>query len=297
MNDYLGAHMSIAGGLHRAVDRAVAVGCGVLQIFTRNSNQWQGKPLSETDVALFREKLAASGLGEVVSHDIYLINLAAPPGEVRDKSLVAFRDELETCARLGIDRVVMHPGSHLADIPQTGLGRVVEAFDLLFSQVPRFEGHVLLETTAGQGTNLGRTFEELRAIIDGSRYPDRFGVCFDTCHTFAAGYDITTTEGYHATMAEFDRIIGIDRLECFHFNDSKKGLGSRVDRHEHIGRGMLGLEPFRFILNDRRFATIPKILETPKGDNDEMDAVNLEILRGLVERPFRAGKVRKSHEL
>lgn len=283
MTDYLGAHMSIAGGLHRAVGRALAADCGVLQIFTRNSNQWKGKALTDADVTLFREKLAASGLHEAISHDIYLINLAAAPGEVRDKSLAAFRDELETCARLGIDRVIMHPGSHLTDSPEAGLARVSEAFDLLFREVPQFGGRVLLETTAGQGTNLGRTFEELRAIMDGCRYPERFGVCFDTCHAFAAGYDITTEEGYRATMAEFDRVIGLTRLECFHFNDSKKGLGSRVDRHEHMGQGMMGLNPFRFILNDERFATTPKILETPKGDKDEMDGINLGILRGLVE--------------
>lgn len=282
MKDYLGAHMSISGGLHLAVDRAMSAGCGVLQIFTRNSNQWKGKPVSEADAVLFRDKFVASGLHEVVSHDIYLINLAAPPGETRDKSLAAFRDELETCARLGISKVVMHPGSHLCDPPEVGLERVIAAFDQLFSEVPQFEGRVLLETTAGQGTNLGRTFEELQTIIAGSKFSDRFGVCFDTCHTFAAGYDTATEEGYRDTMAQFDRLIGISRLECFHFNDSKKGLGSRVDRHDHIGQGALGLNPFRFILNDHRFATVPKILETPKGDNDEMDAVNLALLRGLV---------------
>lgn len=282
MNDYLGAHMSISGGLHLAIDRAVAAGCNVLQIFTRNSNQWKGKPVSDADAAQFRAKFAASGLREVISHDIYLINLASPPGEMRDKSLAAFRDELETCARLGINRVVMHPGSYLSDSPQAGLSRVTEAFDQLFSEVPQFEGKVLVETTAGQGSNLGRTFEELGAIIHGSRYPEKFGVCLDTCHTFAAGYDIATEDGYRDTMEQFDLLIGLARLQCFHFNDSKKGLGSRVDRHEHIGQGALGLNPFRFILNDPRFATLPKILETPKGDNDEMDAVNLALLRGLV---------------
>ena len=282
MKDYLGAHMSIAGGLHLAIDRAVAAGCGVLQIFTRNSNQWKGKPLSDADCTLFREKFAASGLHEVVSHDIYLINLASQPGEIRDKSLAAFRDELETCGRLGIKKVVMHPGSHLADTPENGLARVSGAFDQLFGEVPQFMGRVLLETTAGQGTNLGRTFEELRAIIDGSRHPERFGVCFDTCHTFAAGYDIATEAGYQDTMAQFDRIIGLDLLQCFHLNDSIKGLGSRVDRHDHIGKGALGLNPFRFILNDPRFVKVPKILETPKGDNDEMDAVNLGVLRQLL---------------
>jgi deoxyribonuclease IV len=282
MNDYLGAHMSIAGGIHLAVDRAVAAGCGVVQVFTRNSNQWKGKPLSDADVVLFHEKFAASGLHEAISHDIYLINLAAAPGETREKSLAAFRDELETCARLGIKKVVMHPGSHLTDSPETGMERVIAAFDQLFAEVPQFEGRVLVETTAGQGTNLGRSFEELATIINGSKYPDKFAVCFDTCHTYAAGYDTATEEGYADTMAQFDRLIGLERLQCFHFNDSKKGLGSRVDRHEHIGQGSLGLNPFRFILNDPRFAKVPKILETPKGDNEEMDGVNLGILRGLV---------------
>jgi deoxyribonuclease IV len=282
MTDYLGAHMSISGGLHLAVDRAVAAGCGVLQVFTRNSNQWKGKPISEPDVELFRQKFAASGLHEVISHDIYLINLAAAPGDVREKSLAAFRDELETCTKLGIKKIVMHPGSHTTDTPEAGLGRVIDAFDQLFTEVPQFDGHVLLETTAGQGTNLGRTFEELQTIIEGSKFPQRFAVCFDTCHTFAAGYDTATEEGYRDTMEQFDRLIGLEKLQCFHFNDSKKGLGSRVDRHEHIGQGTLGLNPFRFILNDPRFAKIPKILETPKGDNEEMDAVNLGILRGLI---------------
>ena len=282
MNDYLGAHMSISGGLHLAIDRAVTAGCSVLQIFTRNSNQWKGKPVSDADAALFRTKFDSSGLREVISHDIYLINLASPPGEMRDKSLAAFRDELETCARLGINKIVMHPGSHLTDSPQNGLARVVEAFDQLFYEVPQFEGRVLIETTAGQGSNLGRTFEELAAIISGSRYPEKFGVCFDTCHTFAAGYDIATEDGYRDSMEQFDRLIGLDRLDCFHLNDSKKGLGSRVDRHDHIGQGTLGLNPFRFILNDSRFTGVPKILETPKGDNDEMDAVNIALLRGLV---------------
>lgn len=282
MTDYLGAHMSIAGGLHKAVERAVAAGCGVVQIFTRSSNQWKGKPVSDADAALFRTVCAESGLHEVISHDIYLINLAAPEGDTREKSLAAFADEMTTCARLGIGKIVMHPGSHLADRPEVGLGRVIEAFDQLFEQVADYRGLVLLETTAGQGTNLGRHFEELRAIIDGSRFPDRFAVCFDTCHTFAAGYDTATPEGYAAVMEQFDRILGLERLQCFHFNDSKKGLGSRVDRHEHIGQGTLGLEPFRFIMNDPRFVGIPKILETPKGDNDEMDQVNLALLRSLV---------------
>lgn len=282
MSDYLGAHMSISGGLHLAIDRGVAAGCGVIQVFTQNANQWRGKMPSDAEATLFREKMAASGLHEAVSHDIYLVNLAAVPGEVRDKSLAAFSEEMARCAKLGIGKIVMHPGSHLGDGEEAGISRICQAFDQLFASVPQFTGQVLLETTAGQGTNLGFTFAQLKAIIDGSAHPDRFAVCFDTCHTFAAGYDTSTRQGYEATMEEFDRLLGLGRLQCFHFNDSKKGLGSRVDRHDHIGQGTLGLEPFRFILNDPRFATVPKILETPKGDHDEMDAVNLGILRDLI---------------
>jgi len=281
--DYLGAHMSIAGGLHNAPDRGVKAGCGVIQVFTQNSNQWRGKAISDPDVALFKEKLKESGLHEVISHDIYLINLASAPGEVRDKSLAGFQEEMERCARLGIGKIVMHPGAHNGDGEETGLKRIVEAFDHLFAITPDYTGMILLETTAGQGTNVGYTFEHLRAIIDGSAHPSRFGICYDTCHTFAAGYDITSEAGYKAVWEEFDRIIGIDRLQCFHINDSKKGLNCRVDRHEHIGQGAMGLSAFRFIMNDPRFVKIPKILETPKGDNDEMDGVNLKTLRDLME--------------
>jgi deoxyribonuclease-4 len=285
MKDYLGAHMSIAGGIHLAVDRGVAAGCGVIQVFTQVSNQWRGKMPSDADVQLFREKLKESGLHEVVSHDIYLINLAAPPGETRDKSLAGFAEEMRRCALLGIDNIVMHPGSHVGAGEATGIARIIEAFDFLIAGTSEFTGKILLETTAGQGTNLGCSFEHLAAIINGSDFPDRFGVCFDTCHTFAAGYDLTTRDSYEKVWDVFDRIIGIGRLACFHINDSRKGLGCRVDRHEHIGQGAMGLEPFRFIMNDPRFVSIPKILETPKeGDSGEdMDEVNLRLLRGLFE--------------
>ena len=283
MKDYLGAHMSISGGIHLAPGRGAEVGCGVIQVFTQNSNQWRGKQVSDSDAALFREKWLESGLHEIVSHDIYLVNLASAPGEVREKSLVAFREEMERCARLGITKIVMHPGAHLGEGEEVGIRRICEAFDRLIEQVPEYAGKILLEATAGQGSNVGYRFEHLRAIIDGSSFPDRFAVCYDTCHTFAAGYDITTPEGYKKTFDEFDRIIGLDRLLCFHVNDSKKGINSRVDRHEHIGQGTMGLEGFRLLVNDPRFARVPKILETPKGDNDEMDAINLKTLRDLIE--------------
>lgn len=280
--DYLGAHMSIAGGLHKAVERGLEAGCGVIQVFTQNSNQWKGKALTETDISLFRERREESGLRQVVSHDIYLINLAAPPGEVREKSLAGFAEEMERCARLGIDMIVMHPGSHLGDGEDTGIMRIAEAFDALFARVPEFNGLILLETTAGQGSNLGYRFEHLRDIRDRSGFPHRFGICFDTCHTFAAGYDLTDEEGYQRVFGKFDRILGLENLRAFHFNDSKKGLDSRVDRHEHIGRGAMGLSGFRLLMNDGRFTEVPKILETPKGDDNEMDAINLRTLRDLV---------------
>jgi deoxyribonuclease-4 len=281
--DYLGAHMSISGGLSKAIDRGSAAGCGVIQIFTQNSNQWRGKAVSDSEVSLFREKREAAGLVDIVSHDIYLINLAAAPGEVRDKSLTGFLEEMERCARLGIDKIVMHPGSHVGEGEETGIKRIIEAFDHLLEKGKDFTGKVLLETTAGQGTNIGYRFEHLGEIRDRSAFPDRFAFCFDTCHTFAAGYDFTTAEGYRQVFADFDRILGLENLLAFHFNDSKKGLGSRVDRHEHIGQGVLGLSGFRFLMNDERFVSVAKILETPKGDNDEMDAINLKTLRDLVE--------------
>lgn len=282
--DYLGAHMSIAGGLAKAIDRGTAAGCGVIQIFTQNSNQWRGKAVSDSDASLFREKREETGLNDIVSHDIYLINLASAPGEVRDKSLAGFLEEMERCARLGIDKIVMHPGSHLGEGEETGIKRIVEAFDTLLEKGCDFTGKILLENTAGQGTNIGFRFEHLGEIRDRSAFPDRFGFCFDTCHAFAAGYDFTTDEGYRAVFDEFDRLLGLENLLAFHFNDSKKGLGSRVDRHEHIGRGTLGLSGFRFLMNDERFARVPKILETPKGDHEEMDAINLKTLRDLVNK-------------
>lgn len=281
--DFLGAHMSISGGLHNAIDRGLKAGCGVIQIFTQNANQWRGKAVTDPDSQLFREKWREAGLHEIVSHDIYLVNLAAPEGDVREKSLGAFQSEMQRCSRLGIEKIIMHPGAHLGDGEEKGLERIAGAFDRLFEYAADYTGKVLLETTAGQGTNLGYRFEHLRDIMDRSAYPDRFAICFDTCHTFAAGYDTTTPEGYQQVFEDFDRVIGLEKLQAFHLNDSRKGLNCRVDRHEHIGRGAMGLDPFRFLMNDTRFVNIPKILETPKGEDDEMDAINLKILRDLIE--------------
>lgn len=279
----LGAHVSIAGGIYKAPERGQQVGCNVIQLFTQNSNQWKGKFIPDAEAELFQKNLAACGIAEAVSHDIYLINLAAAPGDVRDKSMMAFKEEMERCARLGIHKIVMHPGSHNGDGVEIGIRRICEALNDLFDMVPQYTGKILLENTAGQGSNIGSDFNELKAIIEGTDYADRFGVCFDTCHAFAAGYPIAKRDGYEKTMEELDRAVGLSRLMSFHLNDTKKGLNSRVDRHEHIGKGILGLEAFRFLLNDPRFEKVPKIIETPKGDSDEMDKVNLQALRELIE--------------
>lgn len=279
MSLLIGVHVSISGGIDQAVPRAAALGSTALQIFTKNASQWRGKPIGDAEAQAFRRALEASPIRAVVAHDSYLINLAAPPGENRDKSLTAFADELERCALLGVPALVMHPGAHLGAGETVGIARVAEAFRALFAAAPP-EVTVLLENTAGQGSYLGRSFEQLAAIME--QVPNgRFGVCFDTCHAFAAGYDIATAAGCQAVLAEFDRVIGLQYLKAFHFNDSLKGLASHVDRHASIGAGALGTEVFATILRDPRFAAVPKILETPKGDNDELDRVNLALLRQL----------------
>lgn len=276
----LGVHVSISGGFDQAVARGAALGCTAIQIFTKNASQWRGKTISAAEVAAFRAALSASEIKSVVAHDSYLINLAAPPGETREKSLAAFSDELERCALLGVPYLVMHPGAHLGDGVETGIERIAAAFRTIFAGAPA-SVTVLLENTAGQGTYLGSSFAELAAII--AQVPEgRFGVCFDTCHAYAAGYDIATPAGFAAVLDEFERHLGLERLRAFHLNDSRKGLSSHVDRHEGIGSGALGIEAFRFLMNDPRFNEIPKILETPKGEDGMSDDIkNLAILRRL----------------
>lgn len=279
MSLLIGVHVSISGGIDKAVGRAAALGCTAMQIFTKNASQWRAKAIGADEARDFREALAQSAIRSVVAHDSYLINLAAPPGENRDKSLAAFRDELERCALLGVPYLVMHPGAHLGDGEEVGIGRVAAAFREIFSDAPE-SVTVLLENTAGQGSYLGRTFEQLAAIME--QVPiGRFGVCFDTCHAYAAGYDIATADGCATVLAEFDRVLGLQHLQAFHFNDSRKGLASHVDRHEGIGDGTLGIGVFQVLLRDQRFREVPKILETPKGENDELDRINLALLRKL----------------
>lgn len=282
----LGAHMSIAGGYYKAVERAAEAGCDCVQIFSKNNNQWAGKPLCDEDSVLFQAALAKHGISHPLAHDSYLINLAAPDDELWNKSIAAFTVELERAAALGIPQVVMHPGSFTTTNEAEGLERIVAALDIVHHATRRLKVLTLLENTAGQGSSLGWRFEHLAAIISGVKQPERLGVCVDTCHTFAAGYPLSPRQDYKRTFDEFDRQIGLDRIQAFHLNDSKKGLGCRVDRHEHIGRGKLGLEPFSLLLNDRRFRHTPMYLETAKEQEDgvEMDIVNLKTLRGLVKR-------------
>lgn len=274
--------MSIAGGLEKALERGRSIGCQTIQIFTKNNNQWRGKALSDVEAGRFCQVRAQSGIYPVFAHDCYLINLASPDREVHRKSLAAFLDELQRCERLGLQYLVTHPGAHLGSGEDRGIRRVAESLNRLHQKTPGFQVQVLLEITAGQGTSLGYRFEHLAEIISRTEQPERLGVCFDTCHALAAGYDLRNQASYRKVMKDFDQIIGLERLRVFHLNDSRKPLGSRVDRHEHIGKGQVGLEAFRLILNDRRFRQVPKVLETPKGEDMAEDKVNLSVLQSLV---------------
>lgn len=280
----LGAHMSIAGGVHTAVDRAVSIGCTALQVFTKNNNQWNGKPLSSEDVELYKQKIFSAEIAPVVSHTSYLINLCAVHPDTLKKSRTAFIDELERCELLGIPLLNFHPGSHLGAGEDEGIKRICESLNIAHDATKNFTTKSVLEATAGQGTNIGYTFEHLRAIIDGVEHPERMAVCIDTCHIFAAGYDIATEAGYEKTFQEFDSLVGLKRLVAFHINDSKKGLGSHVDRHEHIGKGAIGLTGFRLLMNDERFVHIPKILETPKSEDLHEDVENMRVLKSLMSK-------------
>jgi deoxyribonuclease-4 len=279
--------MSIAGGYYRAVELAHECGCDCVQVFTKNNNQWRAKELTDEDAEKFQSALARLGIVHPIAHDSYLINLASPDPVLWEKSIEAFCVELLRAEKLGIRYLVTHPGAFTTSSEQEGLDRVVAALDTAHRRTEGIAARTLLENTAGQGSCLGWRFEHLAAIIAGVAEPQRLGVCIDTCHTLAAGYPLATEQEYAATIAELDRVVGLDRVKAIHVNDSKTPLGSRVDRHEHIGRGTLGLEPFRHLLNDPRFQQTPMYLETAKEqeDGEEMDAVNLRTLRGLVQRP------------
>ena len=273
----LGAHVSIAGGIEKAILRGAEIGATAIQVFTRNASRWQAKPLAAEAIRAFKQARSNSSIGYVAAHDSYLINLASPDAALRHKSIDTFVDELERCQQLGIEDLVMHPGAHMQQGTAAGLRQLVESFTSIFQQAPGGV-RVLLENTAGQGSCLGARFEELAEIIE--RLPTaNFAICFDTCHAFAAGYDLSTDEAYTVTMAEFERLIGCQQLGLFHLNDSKKPCGARVDRHQHVGQGVIGATGFRALMQDSRFSHVPKIIETPAGDQHCHDLENLALLR------------------
>jgi deoxyribonuclease IV len=286
----IGAHMSVAGGVSKAVDRAVVHGCEALQIFSKNANQWRGKPLDPAEIKRFRRRIDETGITPVVSHASYLINLATTIPALRALSIEAFIDELDRAHALGLLGVVIHPGTCTAGTEEDALRLVADAVRMAFKSRPRRKTMVLFEHTAGQGRTLGYRFEHLSAIISGLDGSPRAGVCLDTCHLVSSGYDIMSEATYTNTFSEFDKLVGIDRLRVFHANDSKRPCGSRVDRHEHIGDGCVGLEPFRRLLHDPRFAGLPLLIETEKSADctkphlvvaDPLDVRNLDVLRRL----------------
>lgn len=279
----LGAHQSISGGYFRAVERAQAHGCDCVQLFTKNNNQWAGKPITRPQAQQFRETLARLGISHPLAHDSYLINLASPDSQLWRRSVSAFVAELRRAELLGIPYVVTHPGAFTSGTEAQGLRNVARALDEIHAQTEGLAARCLLETTAGQGTALGWRFEHFAAILDAVACPEQVGICFDTCHVFAAGYRLSGPRHYRTTMAEFERLVGLQRIAAFHLNDCRRPLGSRVDRHEHIGRGEIGLDAFRLLLCDRRFRHVPMYLETPKGEENNVsyDEINLQVLRNL----------------
>ena len=271
--------MSIAGGLYLALGRGKAAGCSVVQLFVKNQVQWAAKPLTDADVRLFKKAQRRTGIRVVFAHATYFINLAAPAEPEWRRAVDAFADELERAERLGLQFVVIHPGSHKGAGLEAGISRIVRALDELAARTKGYRVKVVLENTAGAGHTVGARFEELQAILERVAAPDRLGICLDTCHLLAAGYDIRTPDGYARTMEGCDQIVGAKSVVAFHLNDAKAPLGSGLDRHEHIGKGHIGLAAFRLLLNDRRFGRVPMVLETPK--NGDADVKNLRTLRRL----------------
>lgn len=283
-----GAHMSIAGGVSQALDRAASIGSNAVQIFTKNNRQWSGPPVDTVDVARWSEQMPALGITYAVSHASYLINLASPNADLWEKSRRAHQDEIERAHRYGVAHVVLHPGAHVSSGAEAGIARIAAALNQIHAATPACGNtFTLLELMAGQGTTIGRSFGELRQIIELVEDKSRVGVCADTCHAFAAGYDLSTAEGYEAMMAEIEREIGLATIKCWHINDSKGKLASHVDRHEHIGQGEIGMEGFRRLINDPRWDGIGMLLETPKEDDLKDDVENLARLCSLAADPLR----------
>ena len=278
----IGVNVSVSGGVDTAFGRAKALNCTAFQIFTKSNRQWQAKDLEQEVIDRFCQYQIDCGL-PVVCHASYLLNLATPDDTIWHKSIDALVIELMRCEQLKIPYLVLHPGGHMGSGIEAGLARVVAALDIVHDRLPGYAVKTALEITAGQGTHLGNKFEEIAAIIQQCQQPERLAVCFDTCHALVAGYEFRTPDSYAAMMAEFDRIIGLERLKVCHLNDSQKDLGSRVDRHAHIGEGFIGLEPFGYFLNDPRLSQIPFLLETPVDDDPGDDIRNLEALRSLIK--------------
>jgi len=281
----LGAHMSIAGGLDKALSRARDVGCTAVQIFLRPNLNWRARPLTDDAARAFAAARKTTGIRAVVAHGCYLVNPASTDRTTRARSLKTLTDELCRAERLRLPSLIIHPGAHLGAGERAGLRRIARGIDRALRDSGTREVRLLLETTAGAGTVLGHRFEQLAEIIALSAFPERLAVCYDTCHAFAAGYDLRTRKAYRETMRTFDRVVGLDRLQCFHLNDAKRELGSRRDRHAHIGCGEIGEAGFGFIMKDRRFARVPKIIETPKTACGQRpwDEINLETLRRLAD--------------
>ena len=280
----LGAHMSIAGGVGNALLEGKKVDCDAIQIFTKSSRQWASKPYSKEEIEQFKINQKETGIATVVAHDSYLLNLGSPDAALRKRSVAAFIDELERCEVLGVTNLIAHPGAHVGAGEAEGIKTIAKSLDEVHKACPGYKTKVTLEITAGQGSNLGYRFEQIGQIIDATQQGDRLRVCFDTEHAFAAGYDLRTKDGYERTFGEFDETIGLDLLAAFHLNDSKKEFHSRVDRHEHIGKGFIGVEAFRLLMNDKRFWGLPMCLETPKGPDLKEDRENLTLLRSLLDK-------------
>lgn len=278
-----GAHISTAGGVWKALQKAPELGAEICQIFVKNNMQWFGKPYSNQDLELYKKELAGQNLAAVFGHAGYLINLGAPPSENRDKSLRSLIQEIELATSLGLPFLVLHPGAHLGHGEETGLKRIATGLDEAFAATKTSSVRIALENTAGQGSCLGGKLSHLAAIYERVRRPERLAVCLDTCHFFAAGYDIRTPKGWDAAIDEAENLFGLEQVLAFHLNDSKADLGSRVDRHAGIGQGKLGLEAFAHIVNDSRFRNSPGCIETPKSKDLHEDVENLAVLRGLVE--------------
>lgn len=279
----LGAHMSIAGGVGEALTRGKQAGCECIQIFTKSSRQWASKPYSKEEIENFKRNQIETGIEVVIAHDSYLVNLGAPDEALRTKSVRAFIDELNRCEVLGVPTLVAHPGAHVGSGVEKGIRAIAKSIDEAHAGCKGFKVKIALEITAGQGSTLGHTFEQMAQIFGAVVENERLRLCFDTEHAFAAGYELRTAEGYENTFSELDKFIGIKKLAAFHLNDSIKDLGSRVDRHQHIGKGFIGLGAFRRILNDRRFFGLPMCLETPKGPDLKEDIENLATLRSLLK--------------